>query len=254
MARLSMPSRSWALDVAENIGAWDSVLRLKPDQHLFEQREIVSLEQRSANSAFASSNADVNGGAVSHSRCHCHRRFLLPSERYPALQRPLSVSASWAMSPTTRPSKGGSPAERNAFVHSSSSSIRRRKNVHSKKMSCVKAQDAPPRSSRMIWSAFRCSNLRDGEVFQVAGGDALTEVPDAFLSDIDESALALRDSIGCSVIACSRPPGCNQVHFGLGLGAFLESNGQGLLQRRGDALRPEQDGCPKSSFRRRGFD
>jgi hypothetical protein len=71
----------------------DGVLRLKPDQHLFKQREIISLEQGSK-FPFASSNAGVNGGAVSHSRCHWRRRFLLASELNPALQRPLSVSVS----------------------------------------------------------------------------------------------------------------------------------------------------------------
>ena len=35
-----------AFDVAENIGARDGVLRLKPDQHLLKQRKIVSLKQR----------------------------------------------------------------------------------------------------------------------------------------------------------------------------------------------------------------
>ena len=57
------------------------------------------------------------------------------------------------MRPTTRPSKGGPPAFCSAFVQCSPSSISSRKNDHSKKMSCVKAKDAPPRSSRMIWSA-----------------------------------------------------------------------------------------------------
>jgi pimeloyl-ACP methyl ester carboxylesterase len=74
--------------------------------------------------------------------------------------------------------------------------------------------------SQLTRPSLKGCDLPDGGVFQLARGNALPEIPDALLSDVDECALPLWDGIGDGIVACASPPGGDQIHFVLRLGAF----------------------------------
>ena len=62
--------------------------------------------------------------------------------------------------------------------------------------------------------------------FNSRARNALPEIADALLGDIDESALALWDGIGDGVMARPCPPSGDQIHFGLRLGPFRDRVGK----------------------------